>query len=70
MNPGISYKSIFGEWEAGADGTAAGLDMYKWEMGGYPPWFMARVLTWHKYHNLVQVHTQDAINRKSNRRKR
>lgn len=67
VNPGIQFNPAFGEWEAA---TAAGLDMYKWETAVYPTWFMARVITWHKYHILVDVHTQDAINRKASRRKR
>ena len=65
MAVGISYKPAFGEWEAA---TSAGLDMYEWETGKYPTWFMARVLSWHKLHRLVEVHTQDAVNAKMNRK--
>ena len=61
VNPQITYNNIFGEWEAA---TAAGLDMYKWESAGYPAWFQARVLAWHKGHVLVEAHTQDAISTK------
>lgn len=59
VNPNITYNTIFAEWEAA---TAANLDLYMWETGQYPQWFMARVIAWHKLHILVEAHTQDAIN--------
>lgn len=65
VNPGITYNSIFEEWEAA---TAAGLDMYSWENGKYPPWFMARTLVWYRNHRYVETHTKDAVNRKSSKK--
>jgi hypothetical protein len=62
IDPGITYSNSFAEWEAA---TVAGLDMWRWEQaGGYPNWFKAKVLAWYKNHNLVEAHTQAAVNAK------
>lgn len=58
VNPRIQYSQGFGEWEAC---VAAGLDLDKWENGLYAVDFKCRVLAWHRLHNLVQLHTADAI---------
>lgn len=58
VDPGIQYGMSFAEWEAGVE---AGVDMYKWETGGYPKWFKAKVLAWYRLHNLVKLHTEDAV---------
>jgi hypothetical protein len=34
--------------------------MHKWELGGYPNWFKAKVLAWYELHKLVILHTEDA----------
>lgn len=47
----------FEEWEAG---TAAGLDMWKWENNEYPHEFKARVVAWHRLHNSLEAHKTDA----------
>lgn len=69
VDPKISYSMSFGEWEAA---HAARLDLWKWEMNEYPPWFKARVIAWHRTHDLIEMHKQDAlaesINRRSKRR--
>lgn len=62
IDPNISYSRGFGEWEAA---TAAGLDMWEWENNGYPRWFKARVIAWHRSHGLIELHTQDAVARKA-----
>lgn len=62
IDPGITYNNSFAEWEAA---HAARLDLYDWDSGKYPVWFMAKVLAWHKLHNLVEAHTQAAVNAKA-----
>ena len=63
VNAGIAFESpagqvpLFEEWEAG---TAAGLDMWKWEAGEYPASFKARAIAWHAKHCLVEMHKNDA----------
>ena len=57
INPGIRFASSFQEWEAG---TAAGLDMWKWESGAYPVRFKERVVAWYNLHSLINTHSQDA----------
>ena len=54
---GITYSQSFFAWEAA---TAAGLDVWEWESGKYPNWFMARVVAWYRLHKLVEAHSQDA----------
>lgn len=66
MDAGISYNFSFAEWEAG---TAAGLDMWRWEMGGYPKPFRARVMAWHRLHKLVTTHVEAAVSEKAKKRK-
>lgn len=61
VNPQITYSQDFEAWQAG---TAAGLDMWKWESGLYPTDFMARCIAWYRLHNLVQAHSQDAAQKK------
>lgn len=61
VNSQISYSIGFECWQAG---TAAGLDMWKWESGQYPSDFMARCIAWYRQHKRVEAHSQDAANRK------
>jgi hypothetical protein len=65
IDPNISYSRSFGEWEAA---VAAGLDLWEWENNEYPRWFKARVIAWHRLHGLIELHTQDAVARKSRRK--
>lgn len=61
INPGITYSQSFKEWEAAHE---AGLDLYKWDTGAYPPFFMAKVLAWSELHNQVKMHQEDAVAKK------
>jgi len=63
-DPGISYAQPFREYEAA---VAAGLDLWKWESGGYPPTFMARVVAWKDLRDHVSAHVEDARNEASER---
>ena len=65
VNTGITAGQHFHEWEAC---HAAGLDLWRWESGGYPVEFMAKVLAWHRLHNLVQSHTAEAAAARIKRR--
>lgn len=58
VNVGIQYTTSFGELEAC---VAAGLDMAKWDSGAYPVELKNRVVAWYRAHNLVALHTQDAV---------
>jgi len=53
-------------WEAA---SAANLDIFAWESGKYPNWFMARVLAWYELHQLVAAHSEDAAAKNAKRRK-
>jgi len=55
------------EWESA---FAAGLDLYKWETGKYPPSFRAKVLAWYSRHQEVELHRQDAVERATKRKNR
>ena len=66
-NAGISYSLEFEAWEAA---TTAGLDMWRWEKDRYPRPFKMRVLAWHRLHNLVALHQQDAGVSKSKQKRR
>lgn len=60
VNPNISYSLSFLGFEAA---SAAGLDLWQWENGGYDTKFMARVIAWYKLHNLVEAHAKDAASK-------
>ena len=41
---------------------AAGLDLWRWEQkDGFPMWFRANVLMWHKMHQLKETHSSDVV---------
>ena len=52
----------FANWSAA---KAAGLDLHKWDTGGYPVWFMARVVAHYELDALVTAHIQRAANKKA-----
>lgn len=54
---GISHSGHFTEWQAG---TAAGLDMWKWENGEYPARFKAKVIAWYESKVQIDLHVADA----------
>ena len=58
---------VLQEWEAA---HAAKLDLYKWEMGGYPGDFKAKVIAWYSRHIELELHRQDAVARAANRKRR
>lgn len=52
--------------------VAAGLDLWRWEqpeaydedghlISGYPMWFRANVLAWHRMRELKRTHSDDAV---------
>lgn len=61
VSTGISYSQ---QYEIYASLKAAGLDLWKYEQGLYPPWFVANVLVHWRMSKLIGVHEQDAIARK------
>jgi hypothetical protein len=62
VNTGITYSMSFAEWQAciGCD-----LDLWAWESGVYPRWFKVRAMAYYNLTNLIELHTQDAVARKS-----
>jgi hypothetical protein len=45
--------------------SAAGLDLWKWEMHQYDHLFRAKIVAWYNLHRLVQAHSDDAAYDKS-----
>lgn len=56
----------FAAWQAA---TAAGLDMWKWENGEYPTWFMERTMAWWNMSNVMSAHMEDAKYKHSKKKK-
>jgi hypothetical protein len=48
------------EWEAA---HAANLDLHRWDSGGYPGAFMAKVMGWYARHRQLELHREDARTR-------
>ena len=65
LHHGVEYSSRFEEWEACIE---AGLDIERWENGEYENSFKAYVIAWHRLHNMVDTHVQDAAMTESKRR--
>ena len=66
VDPGISYSPAFAQWEAA---HAALLDLWEWDYGEkYSMHFRAKVIAWHRLHTLIEVHTEQAVQRASKRR--
>lgn len=59
--PAITSAASFQDWEAA---HGAGLDLYQWDTGGYPPIFMGKVKAWYRLHKLVALHSADAAIKK------
>lgn len=57
LNHGITTSAHYEEWEAC---IAAGLDIEKWEYGGYSTRFKAHAIAWHRLHNAVDMMLSDA----------
>ena len=53
---------VFEEWQAAAD---SGLDLYKWYNDEYPRQFKVMVIAFNNLRRLVEMHTQDAVAKKS-----
>lgn len=58
----ISYSKEFEAWSAAVAAGATLDELLKWDNGGYPTWFMARVIIWHKYHEAIELHREAAAN--------
>lgn len=58
VDPHISYSIHFSEWEA-AVAAGASLDELM-RLDKYPIEFRAKLVAWHGYHKLVELHAQDA----------
>lgn len=69
VNTGILFSAKFAEWEAVINAGATLDELYKWEMGEYPPWFKARVLIWYERHILKEAHTAEAQVDKVNKKR-
>lgn len=67
VKTGIETSQALSEWEAA---HAARLDLYKWEMGEYPPSFKAKVLAWYSRHGELELHRSDAVAQAAERKKR
>jgi hypothetical protein len=59
VDAGIRYGLDYASLDAC---IAAGLDPWAWDNGGYPHWFMARIVAWYKLHGAIATHTEDARN--------
>lgn len=57
VDPGIEFELLFGQAEAI---VAAGLNLHDFWNGVYSNRFIGFVMAWHKNHNLVGLHVQDA----------
>lgn len=61
INAGIDYSFMYLEYDACIAGNC---DPWKWWNNEYSKDFKAHIVAWHIDHRLINVHTEDAINRK------
>jgi hypothetical protein len=60
INTGIAKSQRLVEWDAAIAAGATLDELVKWEDGGYPTWFKAKVIVWHERKMLAENHTEDA----------
>ena len=69
IQTGIETSQALIEWEAARE---AGLDLHRWDRGGYSQAFMAKVIGWYTRHQELELHREDAraraMERKQGRR--
>ena len=65
INTGIKETPAMTEYSAV---VAAGVDLWEWEQPwnpeegrGFPSWFRANVLAWHRSHQLKETHSSDQV---------
>jgi hypothetical protein len=58
----------YNEWEAIIAAGATLDELQKWDAGGYPISFKAKVIAWYNLHKLVELHASDAVSRETERR--
>ncbi len=63
VDPHISYSVHYSEWDAAIAAGATLDELLRLEQ--YPIMFRAKLIAWHNYHRAIEMHAQDAVNRKS-----
>lgn len=67
VDTGIQYNLYFETYEAV---VAAGLDLERYERGGYDASFVARVVAWHRAHKMIEQHSEQAVAQHMKRKRR
>lgn len=67
METHIEISPALLEWEAA---HAAGLNLYDWDRGFYPPAFRERVIAWYSRHIELELHRADATQQAMKRQRR
>lgn len=60
----ISYSLAYEEFDAC---IAVGLDLEKWQEGGYSKELKAQAMAWHRLKKLIRAHTDQALLDKAKR---
>ena len=58
IDTGIRYSSYFEGWQAC---IAAGLDIERWQLGGYERGLMASTVAWYRLSKAVEQHSEAAV---------
>jgi hypothetical protein len=66
LSHGITYTARFESFDAC---VKAGLDLERWQAGGYERKLMAQVVAYNRLRGLIETHLDDARNRALKRRK-
>ena len=53
---GISFSTDYAGTSAAIAAGATLDELLKWDNGGYPVWFMARIMKWHELNGLIDMH--------------
>lgn len=62
VDPHISFSVHYSVWDAAIAAGATLEELSKLE--SYPKKFLAKLVAWHNYHSLIELHGQDAANAK------
>jgi len=62
VDPHISYSVHYSVWDAAIAAGATLEELSKLE--SYPKAFLAKLVAWHNFHSLIELHGQDASSSK------
>ena len=68
VRTGINFSPYYEQWDALVTAGATIADLYLYEQGEFPPWFLAKVVAWTRANRLINNNVEDAISAEMRRK--